>query len=66
MVLETIAVILRFVSRRIGKVSWSRDDSLIIVSWVMTIAFDVTILGRPNQAVTAMEWTTNHCLDNRS
>ncbi|KAF7621592.1 hypothetical protein AFLA_011886 [Aspergillus flavus NRRL3357] len=45
MVLETIAVILRFVSRRIGKVSWSRDDSLIIVSWVMTIAFDVTILA---------------------
>ncbi|KAE8423711.1 hypothetical protein BDV36DRAFT_279210 [Aspergillus pseudocaelatus] len=44
MILETIAVILRFVSRRIGKVSWSRDDTLIIISWVVTIAFNVTIL----------------------
>ncbi|KAE8357286.1 hypothetical protein BDV27DRAFT_151449 [Aspergillus caelatus] len=44
MILETMAVILRFVSRRIGKVSWSRDDTLIIISWVVTIAFNVTIL----------------------
>ncbi|KNG87281.1 hypothetical protein ANOM_004939 [Aspergillus nomiae NRRL 13137] len=44
MVLETTAVILRFVSRRIGKVSWSRDDALIIASWAMTITFNVTIL----------------------
>ncbi|KAE8143895.1 hypothetical protein BDV38DRAFT_232267 [Aspergillus pseudotamarii] len=44
MILETIAVILRFVSRRIGQVSWSRDDTLIIISWVVTIAFNVTIL----------------------
>ncbi|OJJ75777.1 hypothetical protein ASPBRDRAFT_38076 [Aspergillus brasiliensis CBS 101740] len=44
MILSTIAIVLRFLSRRIGRIRWSRDDALIISAWVATMAFYVIML----------------------
>ena len=44
-VLETVCVALRFCARRIGKVSWGADDTLIIPGFVFCIAVCASIIG---------------------
>ncbi|PYH35668.1 uncharacterized protein BO87DRAFT_457846 [Aspergillus neoniger CBS 115656] len=43
-ILSTIAIVLRFISRRIGRVRWGRDDTLIVLAWVATMAFFVIMI----------------------
>lgn len=44
-VFDTLAMILRFISRRISRVRWALADSLIIASWVFTMSFNCLVLG---------------------
>lgn len=45
MILETVTVALRFTSRRIGRVPWHRDDTLITVSWIVCMCFNSLAIG---------------------
>ncbi|KAF7117557.1 hypothetical protein CNMCM5793_006609 [Aspergillus hiratsukae] len=45
LVLSTSAVILRFVSRRIGRVGWHHDDIYIILGWIFYVALISVAMG---------------------
>ncbi|EAW07822.1 uncharacterized protein ACLA_025390 [Aspergillus clavatus NRRL 1] len=45
LVLGTVAVILRFVSRRIGRVGWHHDDIFIVAGWIFYVAFIAVAIG---------------------
>ena len=44
--LDTIAVVLRFISRRIGRVRWNSDDALVYLGLFFTLAFNILVLGK--------------------
>jgi hypothetical protein len=44
-ILNTLAVILRFLSRRISRVSWLYDDTLMVAAWVVSTSFNLVVLG---------------------
>ncbi|PLB48804.1 hypothetical protein P170DRAFT_336703, partial [Aspergillus steynii IBT 23096] len=43
--LSTTAVILRFVSRRLVRIKWHRDDTLMLLSWISFIAYACTTIA---------------------
>lgn len=47
--LETICVTLRFWARRIGKVAWGTDDTLIIPGTILCLAVCACAIGEQSQ-----------------
>ncbi|KAL4942729.1 hypothetical protein BDV06DRAFT_211620 [Aspergillus oleicola] len=42
---STITIVLRFISRRIGKVSWRREDGIMLLGWLLLQALIGVVLG---------------------
>ena len=59
MVLSTVAVALRFVSRRLVRIKWHREDTLMLLSWMCFIAYAIITIGKPSFGM-----IRSHCLTN--
>jgi hypothetical protein len=60
LVLSTSAVILRFVSRRIGRVGFQHDDIYIILGWIFYVALISVAIGT---SPSSPSLSTEHSLD---